>query len=229
MGLLMRLNFTLHSFSPSQKQSLINMFGNTVRHFSTSPAVKQLVKPPIQLYSLEGRYASALYSAAHKQKALQQVEKDLQTFDGLLNKDKTLREPLLNPVISKSLKKDAISSVLSKSKASPLSINLFSAMAENGRLKMSAQVAKSFATIMQAVRGEVECEVTTAKALTDAELKEVQATLGGFLKKGETIKISTKVDPSIIGGMLVSIGDKFVDMSIATKITKYTELINQRV
>merc|ERR1712212_472273 len=210
------------------KMASFKVFGNAARQFSTSTASKQLVKPPIQLYSLEGRYASALYSAAHKQKALPQVEKDLLAFDAIMKKDKPLRELLLNPVLSKSLKKDAISSILTKSKASPLSINVLCAMAENGRLGMTHSVVSSFSSIMGAVRGEVECEVTTAKALSAAELKDVQSSLSAFLKKGESLKLSTKVDPSIIGGMLVSIGDKFVDLSIASKINKYTELIKQR-
>merc|ERR1711915_145203 len=105
-----------------------------VRHMSTSSAASQLVKAPVQLFTLEGRYATALYSAASKKKA--------------------------------------ISSVLSKSKASPLTINLFSPMAENGRLQKLSQVVESFETIMAAERGEVICEVTTAKALSAAQLKE---------------------------------------------------------
>jgi F-type H+-transporting ATPase subunit O len=53
--------------------------------------------------------------------------------------------------------------------------------------------------------------------------------LQAFAKKGETIKIELKVDPTIIGGMVVSIGDKYVDMSVATKIKKYTEIIQDAV
>merc|ERR1711872_566995 len=191
------------------KMASFKVFGNAARQFSTSTPSKQLVKPPIQLYSLEGRYASALYSAAHKQKALPQVEKDLLAFDAIM-------------------KKDAISSVLTESKASPLSINVLCAMAENGRLGMTHSMVSSFSSIMGAVRGEVECEVTTAKKLGAAEMKELETTLAAFLKKGQSLKLSTKVDPAIIGGMLVSIGDKFVDLSIASKINKYTELIKHR-
>lgn len=59
--------------------------------------------------------------------------------------------------------------------------------------------------------------------------KEVEAALGAFLKKGQTLNVTMNVDPSIIGGMLVSIGDKFVDMSIASKINKYTQVIQEAV
>jgi len=199
------------------------------RQMSTSSAVSQLVKPKIQLFSLEGRYASALYSAASKNKALTVVEKDLNDFDALLKKDKPLREILLNPLHTKALKKEAINFVLAKTKANPLTVNFFNAMAENGRLQKTAAVVNEFATIMAAERGEVACEVTTAKVLDAAALSEVQTTLRAFMKKGETLKLTTKVDPSIIGGMLVSIGDKYVDMSIATKISRYTTAISTAV
>jgi len=82
---------------------------------------------------------------------------------------------------------------------------------------------------MSAHRGEVQCEVTTAKALDDASLKEVTAAIQSFLKSGQKMNIATKVDPSIIGGMVVSIGDKYVDMSIAKKIKLYTKVMEESV
>ncbi|KAF2361978.1 ATPase OSCP/delta subunit [Trinorchestia longiramus] len=95
------------------------------RQLSTSSASQQLVKAPVQLFTIEGRYATALYSAATKKKVLPQVEKDLKEFDSLMKTDKPLRELLLNPLVKKDLKKDAISSVLAIKKASPLTVNLF--------------------------------------------------------------------------------------------------------
>jgi len=65
--------------------------------------------------------------------------------------------------------------------------------------------------------------------LDSAEQQELKKTLQAFSKKGETIKLELKVDPSLIGGMIVSIGDKYVDMSVATKIKKYTEIIQDAV
>ena len=59
--------------------------------------------------------------------------------------------------------------------------------------------------------------------------KEIDAALGAFVQKGQSIKVEMKVDPAILGGMLVSIGDKFVDMSIASKINKYTQVIKESI
>lgn len=50
-----------------------------------------------------------------------------------------------------------------------------------------------------------------------------------FLKGKENLQLSAKIDPSLIGGMVVSIGDRYVDMSVASKVKKYTELISATV
>ncbi|XP_045116276.1 ATP synthase subunit O, mitochondrial-like [Portunus trituberculatus] len=204
-------------------------FGILARSFSTSVARQQLVQPPIQVFGLEGRYATALYSAASKKKAIDAVDKDLKEFSALLKTDGQLKEFILNPLLSKDLKKEAITSVLTKKNASPLTANLLNALVENGRSSNIEGVVNAFSTIMAAVRGEVICEVTTAKPLDAPAMKELEATLKAFTKSGETIKVTTKVDPSIIGGMLVSIGDKYIDMSMASKINRYTALLQEAV
>lgn len=61
--------------------------------------------------------------------------------------------------------------------------------------------------------------------MDDATKQELTAALKSFAKKGENIILQTKINPSIIGGMIVSIGDKYVDMSIASKVKKYSDLI----
>jgi F-type H+-transporting ATPase subunit O len=65
--------------------------------------------------------------------------------------------------------------------------------------------------------------------LDDATKKELQTVLQSFAKKGENILLEMKVDPTLIGGMIVSIGDKYVDMSTASKIKKYTEVIKAAI
>jgi len=196
-----------------------------VRQFSTTSARDALVRAPVAVYGIEGRYATALYSAAHKQKALDAVEKDLVAFSDVLKKDSRLAEFLYDPSVQKSIKNDGIIGVADKMKLNPLSKNLLLAVAENNRYSFLPAISSAFSTIMAAHRGEVVCEITTAKALDAGMAKEVEGALAGFLKKGEKALITYKVDAAIIGGMVVSIGDKFCDMSMATKLNKYSELL----
>ncbi|XP_046670408.1 ATP synthase subunit O, mitochondrial [Homalodisca vitripennis] len=191
-----------------------------VRSLSTSSVKQQLIKPPIQIFGLEGRYATALYSAATKLKQLETVESELIKFQGTLKTDKKLNEFINDPSLKRPLKVEALKQVASTMKMSPPTANLVGLLAENGRLKNLNAIINSFKAIMSAHRGEIPCEVTTAKPLDDATKQELQAALKSFAKKGENILLQTKVDPNIIGGMIVSIGDKYVDMSIASKIKK---------
>ncbi|XP_036932618.1 ATP synthase subunit O, mitochondrial [Acanthopagrus latus] len=205
-----------------------HMLGQQVRQFSTSVVrpVSKLVKPPIQVYGVEGRYATALFSAASKQKKLDQVEQELGKVSTLI-KDPKLASIVMNPHVKRSIKQKTFGDALTKAKVSPMTINLINVLADNGRLPLTGDVITAFGKMMSAHRGEVLCSVTTAQPLDAANLSELKVALNGFLQKGETIKLETKSDPSILGGMIVSIGDKYVDMSTKTKIQKLTKLIKE--
>jgi len=199
------------------------------RKFSVSSSINQLVKTPIQLFGLEGRYATALYSAASKEKQLNEVERDLKDIGTLVKKKGKFLDFLLSPSFKRAEKRELLSSTLAKTKASKLTGNFLGLLAENGRLNKLEGIATAYATLMSAHRGEVSCHITTAKALDGPLQQELEAALKGFVKSGQSLLITTSVDPSIVGGLIVSIGDKYCDMSTATKIKKYTEIIKAAV
>ncbi|XP_045784659.1 ATP synthase subunit O, mitochondrial-like [Maniola jurtina] len=200
-----------------------------VRSLSTSSAAAQLIKPPVQVFGLEGRYASALYSAASKSKSLDAVEKELTQFQQSIKTDAKLKEFIINPTLKRSLKVDALKHLTSKTSLSANTGNLLGLMAENGRLDKLEAVINAFKVMMAAHRGEVTCEVITAKPLDVGQKQSLEAALKKFLKGNETLQLTAKVDPTLMGGMIVSIGDRYVDMSVASKVKKYTELISAAV
>jgi len=195
-----------------------------VRRLSTSAVRTALVRPPIQVYGVEGRYATALFSAASKQGALEKVEAELTKVSAMV-KDAKFSSIVLNPHVHRSLKQKVFNDAMTKANMSPITINLINVLSENGRLPITADVISAFGKMMSAHRGEVTCTVTTANPLDAASLADLKAALSGFLAKGETLQLETKSDPSILGGMIVSIGDKYVDMSTKTKIVKLTKII----
>ncbi|XP_054890363.1 ATP synthase subunit O, mitochondrial [Poeciliopsis prolifica] len=205
-----------------------HILGQQARRFSTSvirPTAK-LVKPPIQVYGVEGRYATALFSAASKQNQLDQVEQELGKVSNLI-KDPKMSGIVMNPHVKRSIKQKAFHDALAKANVSPITVNLINVLADNGRLTLTGDVIAAFGKMMSAHRGEVICSVTTAQPLDKSSLAELKVALNGFIQKGETIKLETKSDPSILGGMIVSIGDKYVDMSTKTKIQKLTQVIRE--
>ncbi|TMW53119.1 hypothetical protein DOY81_001847 [Sarcophaga bullata] len=186
----------------------------------------QMVKPPIQVFGLDGRYATALYSAASKTKQLDQVEKDLNAFQATLKQDKKLREHVTSPIINRKVMATALKQSADKLRWAPSTSNLLGLLADNGRLKHLDGIINAFQVIMAAHRGEVVCEVVTAKPLDSSQNKQLESALKAFLKNNQSLKITSRVDPNIIGGMIVSIGDKYVDMSIASKVKMYTDVIS---
>ncbi|KAK9294078.1 hypothetical protein QLX08_011175 [Tetragonisca angustula] len=174
-----------------------------VRSLSTSSVTQQLIKPPIQVYGIEGRYATALYSAATKQKTLNNVEKDLLKLQDLLKKDKQLGEFVQNPSIKRKDKVEALKAISKKVSLSSETVNVLGLLAENGRLSLLNSVINTFKLFMAANRGEVPCEVITAKPLDNEMTSKLQAALKGFLNKG----------------------DKYIDMSVASKVKKYSDII----
>jgi len=100
-------------------------------------------------------------------------------------------------------------------------------LAENGRLGRLQGVARSFAEIMSAHRGEIKAVVTTAKQLDAQQLKELSAVLQVFVKKGNTLQLETKVNPALIGGMVVSLGDRYIDLSIASRLNAYSNIVKE--
>nr|CAG4645144.1 EOG090X0EB8 [Leptodora kindtii] len=195
--------------------------GLLVRKFSTTASVAKMVKPPIQVFSLEGRYASALYSAASKQGALEQVEAELVGLQSTISTDTRLAEFIDNPILKRPLKVEAFASIAKKLNMSDLSSNLLQALAENGRLSRLDTVITTFKTMMAAHRGEVPCQVTSAKPLDADTLEEVKAAMSGFLQEGQILKLTTAVDESILGGLVVVIGDRYVDMSLSSATEPY--------
>lgn len=135
------------------------------------------VKPPIQLFGLEGRYATALYSAATKMGQLDAVEKELVQVQNAIKSKPKLREIIISPIINRTLLQTTLKDFGKAAKLAPATINLLALLAENGRLTKIDGVINSFKQLMAAHRGEVICEITTARPLSDAQRKDLQGAL----------------------------------------------------
>lgn len=192
-----------------------------------SKVVGKLVKPPISIFGLEGRYVNAIYSAAAKSNNLNAVEGDLKKVSSLYSTDPKFKEFMINPLVNPTQKSKIFEGELkNKLKLQDASVNLLSVMAENRRLKNFPDVEKAFSKLMSAVRSELPCIVTSARPLTDAKKKELEESLKSFTTKKLTVSYAT--DPSIIGGLVVDFnGEHYIDMSVKSKIRLYTDAMKQ--
>eukprot|EP00794_Sanderia_malayensis_P000616 gene616-1278_t len=211
------------------KQSLQLFRQIGVRRMSNGASAEKLIKPALQVYGIEGRYAHALFSAASRKNQLSQVEGDLKKMKDLMTKDKLLTAFMMDPSINKMNKKNVLEKAFKDQKLNELVSNLFGALAENSRLAETEAIMGAFGKLMSSHRGEVQCTITSAKPLEQGHMKELTSALGGFIQKSETLKIDTKTDPSLIGGLVVDIGEYHIDMSIAAKVKKITKNLRDAI
>ncbi|KAH7722372.1 ATP-3 protein [Aphelenchoides avenae] len=199
------------------------------RSFSVSSIVGQagqgVIRPPVQVYGVEGKYAAALYSSAVKSKKLDTVDKDLKSVHDLYSSHKQFKGFVDDPTLNRYKKKEAVMAVLSKIGVSTEAQNFFGMLAENGRMNKLKNVLNSFDEIMRAHRGQLDVEVTSAEELSAKHKSALQDALGSFAKQGQKLNVNFAVKPSLVGGLVVTIGDKYVDLSVASRIKKLSSAI----
>ncbi|KAF9562694.1 ATP synthase F0 subcomplex subunit OSCP atp5 [Mortierella alpina] len=185
------------------------------------------IEIPAVIHGIEGRYATALYTAAAKKQALDAVETDLKQVKRVVEKDTKLREFLENPTINRIEKKSGVQQMLSAGKYNELTKNFFDTLAENGRLYDTIKIINSYGSLMSAYRGEVQVTITSAKELDAKEVAKVKGFLAksAFVTPKQTLVVQNKVNPSILGGLVVEFGDKTIDLSVSSKINKLNQLL----
>ncbi len=184
-----------------------------------------LVTPPVPVFGLEGRYASALFSAASKQNKLDQIDADFQKLDRLLTQHKSIAEFFRNPGITREQRLAVINDI----GLSDMTRITIETLVDNRREKKLTKFVTVMNRLMAANRQELLCRVITAKPLDEKSRTELDSVLKQFSKKGEKLNVETTVDPSIMGGMIVEVGDRYIDMSIASKIKAYTDILTTNV
>jgi len=175
-------------------------------------------KPPISVYGTAARYANATYSAASKVGSLDKVESELNGLSKAASESPAFAGFLENPLISRNDKASQIEALLAEKNVTLITTNLCKTLAGNARLSELPKVANVFGSLMKAKRGEVDATIISADPLTKRETDAVAAAIKATSKGASEVVISSKVDPSIIGGIQVQIGDQFLDLSIKSKI-----------
>lgn len=118
---------------------------------------------PLTLFGLDGRYATALYTAAARESQLEAVEKELKQVQAVVAKDKNVQTLLDNPTINRSTKKAGVQQLLKAGKYSKITSNFFEVLAENGRLAETQKVIAAYQELMSAHRNELSVVITSAK------------------------------------------------------------------
>ncbi|XP_071720417.1 ATP synthase subunit O, mitochondrial-like [Rutidosis leptorrhynchoides] len=187
------------------------------RNFASSSAPKEpKIKVPVAMFGGSGNYASALFIAAAKTKTLEKVESELFDLVSATQKSPTFSQFMKDLAVPADTRVKAVTEICEQAKFSEVTKNFLVVLADNGRLRHVDTIAKRFSDLTMAHRGEIKAVVTTVIPLPTEEEKELKDTLQEILK-GKKIKLEQKIDPSILGGIVVEFGQKVFDMSIKTR------------
>jgi F-type H+-transporting ATPase subunit delta len=166
---------------------------------------------------MAGRYAQALFDLAKETKTTPQVAKDLSSFQALIDESADLRRFLRSPAFSSDEQIKAIDALLKKAGVAGTAANFMKLVASKRRLFALEDMIRDFTKLNDAERGVSRAEVTVAEPLKDAHLLAIKDALAK-VAGSNSVDVSVKVDPAIIGGMIVKLGSRMVDSSLKTKL-----------
>lgn len=162
------------------------------------------------------RYASALFELADSSGSLDVVAGDLKTLLAMLRESADLRRLVDSPVLSREQQGKAITAVAQAAGFAELTTKFLGLAAKNRRLFTLAGVIASYLGRLAARRGEKAATVASAVALTPAQQDALTTALKAAF--GGSVAVDVKVDPSLLGGLVVQVGSRMVDSSLKTKL-----------
>ncbi len=172
-----------------------------------------------------GRYATALFELALEQKSVDAVKSDLDRFATLIAENPELARLVRSPVFSADEQTRALTAVLAGANIGGLAANFLRLVAANRRLFSIGAIIKAFRLLVARHKGEVTAEVTVAEALGDKHLGALKSALKNVT--GKDVALDVKVDPSIIGGLIVKLGSRMVDTSLKTKLNAIKQAMKE--
>ncbi|MEZ5764577.1 MAG: F0F1 ATP synthase subunit delta [Xanthobacteraceae bacterium] len=163
-----------------------------------------------------GRYATALFELARDEKSVDAVKADLDKFEAMMAESADLARLVRSPVFAADAQTRALSAVLEKAGIGGIAAKFLKVLTANRRLFAVRDVIRTFRTLVARFKGEVSADVTVAEPLNDKNLEALKGALKNVT--GKDVDLNIKVDPAIIGGLIVKLGSRMVDSSLRTKL-----------
>lgn len=166
--------------------------------------------------SLSGRYAVALFELARDGNTLDSVGESLSALKQALAESADLKALIVSPVVGREAATRTVAAVATSMGLDPLTGNFLGVLAQNRRLAQLPAVIRAFETLLSNHKGEARAEVTSAHPLGKTQITALQKSLKA--RVGRDVAIDAKVDPAILGGLVVKIGSQMIDSSIRTRL-----------
>jgi F-type H+-transporting ATPase subunit delta len=163
-----------------------------------------------------GRYASALFDLATDDKSVAKTGEALASFQSIIGESADLQRLMRSPVFKAEDQQAAIESIADKAKIGGLALNFLKLMASNRRLAAVPDAINAYQALVSKSKGEVTAEVTSAEKLSTKQITDIKAALKSAV--GSDVALVTKIDASILGGLIVKVGSRMMDNSLKTKL-----------
>ena len=171
--------------------------------------------------SLAGRYASALFALARDERQIEAVSRSLELLAQALVDSREFTELVSSPLIDRKEAGRAMGAIAQQLSLDPVTTNFLGVLARNGRKAQLQNVIRFFRRLAAEHRGETTAEVVTANPLNDDQLAALKQQLRA--RAGRDVAIETRIDPEILGGIVIKMGSQMIDASIRTKLNRLAE------
>ena len=182
----------------------------------TKKSVHVAGEDPI-ISGMAGRYGGALFELALENKVVDAVKTDLDQFDAMIAGSPDLTRLVRSPVFGVDEQLKALSAILAKAGISGLAANFLRVITTNRRLFAVRGMIRSYRALAARHKGEVSAQVTVAEKLSDQNIDALKGALK-TVTGGKDIDLDVKIDPAIIGGLIVKVGSRMIDSSLRTKL-----------
>lgn len=172
-----------------------------------------------------GRYAAALFELAKEAGAVGAVEAELKALAALIDESEDLRAFLKSPVYEREDQKRVAAALAARAGFSALTANFLNLLAANGRLFALPGVIKAFMAMAAADRGEVAAEAVTAAPMNEEQTRALRHEIEAMA--GKAVNLETRVDPELLGGLVVKIGSRMIDASLKTKLNRLKTVMKE--
>lgn len=176
-----------------------------------------MAKEETHVSGMAGRYAQALFDLAKDANAVDKVGADLANFKALVGESDDLRRFLRSPAFSAEEQVRALDAILKRAGIAGIAANFLKLVATKRRLFAAEAMIADYNTLADAEKGVTRAEVTVAEPLRDAHVLALKDALASVTGSAD-VSVDIKVDPAIIGGMVVKLGSRMIDSSLRTKL-----------
>jgi len=175
--------------------------------------------------SVAGRYAAALFDLAKEAGAVDATEAELKALAGLIAESADLRAFLKSPVYNREDQARAAAAIVEKAGFGDLTANFIKLVARNGRLFALPAMIRAFLAMAAAARGEGAAQAITAAPMNEEQAKALRQEIEAMA--GKAVNLDARVDPDLLGGLIVKIGSRMIDASLRTKLNRMKTVMKE--